>query len=41
VTALIVQDGAAAIEVLPSLASLASGRTAKVPFVCPVPASRA
>jgi FtsP/CotA-like multicopper oxidase with cupredoxin domain len=41
VTALIVQDGAAAVEVLPSLASLATGRTAKVPFVCPVPATRA
>jgi hypothetical protein len=41
VTALIVQDGAAAIEVLPPMASLAAGRTAKVPFVCPVPGSRA
>jgi FtsP/CotA-like multicopper oxidase with cupredoxin domain len=41
VTALIVQDGSAAIEVLPSMASLAAGRTAKVPFVCPVPATQA
>ncbi len=41
VTALIVQDEAAAIEVLPSMASISAGRTAKVPFVCPVPGSRA
>jgi FtsP/CotA-like multicopper oxidase with cupredoxin domain len=41
VTALIVQDGTAAVEVLPPMASLVAGRTAKVPFVCPVPGSRA
>ncbi len=41
VTALIVKDGSAAIEVLPPMASLAAGRTAKVPFICPVPASQA
>jgi FtsP/CotA-like multicopper oxidase with cupredoxin domain len=40
VTALIVQDGTAAVDVLPPLASLAEGRTAKVPFVCPVPGQR-
>jgi hypothetical protein len=26
--------------VLPSMASISAGRTAKVPFVCPVPATR-
>ncbi len=41
VTALIVQDGAAAVEVLPPLASLVAGRTAKVPFVCAIPGQRA
>ncbi len=41
VTALIVQDGTAAIDVLPPLATLAAGRSAKVPLVCPVPASSA
>ena len=41
VTALVVQDGTAAIEVLPPMASLAAGRTAKVPFVCRMPASQA
>jgi FtsP/CotA-like multicopper oxidase with cupredoxin domain len=41
VTALIVQDGTAAIDVLPPLASLAAGRTAKVPLVCPIPVSSA
>jgi FtsP/CotA-like multicopper oxidase with cupredoxin domain len=41
VTALIVQDPAASIDVLPSLASLSAGRKAKVPYVCPVPATRA
>ena len=40
VTALIVQDGAAAVDVLPPLASLTAGRAAKVPFICPTPASR-
>jgi FtsP/CotA-like multicopper oxidase with cupredoxin domain len=41
VTALIVQDPAAANVVLPSLAEMAAGRTAKVPYICPVPASEA
>ncbi len=41
VTALIVQDGTAAIDVVPPLASLTAGKTARVPFVCPVPGSRA
>ena len=37
VTALIVQDGTAAIDVVAPLAELAAGRTAKVPFLCPIP----
>ena len=41
VTALIIQDGTAAIDVVPPLASLAAGRNARVPFVCRVPGSRA
>jgi FtsP/CotA-like multicopper oxidase with cupredoxin domain len=41
VTALIVQDGAAAIDVLAPMADLAVGRTAKVPFVCPIPGTSA
>ncbi len=41
VTALIVQDGTAAIDVLPPLADLAGGRTAKVPFTCPIPGASA
>ncbi len=36
-----VQDRTAAIDVLPPLATLAAGRSAKVPLVCPVPASSA
>ena len=41
VTALIVQDEAAAIKVLPPMASLAAGRTDRVPFICPVPGTSA
>ncbi len=41
VTALIVQDGEAAIDVLAPMADLAAGRTAKVPFVCPIPGTSA
>ena len=41
VTALIVQDGTAAIDVLPPMGALASGRTAKVPFTCPIPGTSA
>ncbi len=41
VTALIVQDGEAAIDVLAPMADLAVGRTAKVPFVCPIPGTSA
>jgi len=37
VTALIVQDGAAAIQVLPPLADLALGQTSTVPYVCAIP----
>lgn len=41
VTALIVQDGTGAIDVLPPMADLAVGRTAKVPFICPIPGTSA
>ena len=41
VTALIVQDGTAAIDVLPPMAALASGRTTRVPFNCPIPGASA